>query len=194
MLGHVSERRLHKESFTFLVFGHAFEHFGHVIHGIEDLLGHENGLFAESGQRHGVAGAGVDLDDLLPQLIFHLEEDAGVKDGIADIIDDDAGDFRSQPDKDVLEEIVREGAFLAGALQSHAEGLADRLIDRDDEGLFLGTEEDNAPVGGGKDALDGDRDDFVVHKISLVGEGVRGQVYQVEIVPARACQSSRRIA
>ena len=65
--------------------------------------------------------------------------------------------------EDVADEIVGEGTVFFDALHRHRDGVADGMVDVDDEVFVVVAEEDGAAVGGGHHAFDGDFDDIVLH-------------------------------
>jgi len=102
-------------------------------------------------------------DDLVPELVLHVENDAGEKGAVADIVDDDALDGDVEPQEDAADQVVGQGALLLDAVQGHGNRVADAVIDIDHEGLVLIAEKDGAAIRGRHDPLDGDFNDLVLH-------------------------------
>lgn len=138
---------------------HAAEDFGHVFDAGPNFVGDvDRGLLLDS-DGDAVAGAGVDLEDLfLGDLVLGGEDEAGVVDAVAKVINDHAVNVGTEGEEDIGEEIVGLRAFFRRALLEHSDGGTNGLIDVNDEDLVLVTDEHGRAPTGGKHDLNFDLD------------------------------------
>lgn len=156
------DRKVRKK-ILLLLFQDAFEDLGHIVDLIEDGFADENGLFLLQGENHGIAGAGIDFDELDPEFVFLPEDNAGEEGAVVEVVDDDALEVYSETAKDVTDEVVGEGAFPLLLVNGHGNGVSDPLVDIDDKSLVLRSKENGTAVSGGHDTFDRSFDDVVIH-------------------------------
>ena len=152
-----------------LLLEHAFEDFGHVLDGGENMAGDEDGLLLLEGEHERVAGAGIDFDDLPAELVLHEENDAGEEGAVVDFVDDDAFKGDAEAEEDVADQVVGERPVLLHAVHCHRDGVTHGVVDVDDEVLLVVAEKDGAAVGGGHHTFDGDFDDILLHGAKFAG-------------------------
>ena len=132
------------------------EHLGHVIDGVENLVRNVDGPFVLDRDDQGIAGPGIDFDDLLAQFVFHGDDHAGEELVPIDVVDDDPVQFRIQTHEKVGDEVVGEGAVFLHSVDGQGKRVAHVRVDIDDERLELGSQEYRHAGTGRHQALDGD--------------------------------------
>lgn len=90
------------------------------------------------GDGQAIAGAGINLDDLLlSDFVIHMDNEASVEDPIVKIVDDNAVYFRSETLKDTTNQVVSLRAFPRDFLHRHGDGRPHSGIYVDDKDLVI---------------------------------------------------------
>lgn len=113
--------------------------FSHVVDRIEDLICGVNRFSGREGKNDRVAGAGIDLDDFVAQLIFHREDEAGVEGAALDIGDDDALHLGPKSVEHGKHEVMGKRAFGLFLAEGALNRLANSGVDVDDESFDVVT-------------------------------------------------------
>jgi hypothetical protein len=145
------------------VLADAFEIFSHVLDLLKQGIGNIDGSFLGGGQGQAIAGAGVNFDDLAPQLILLLQNQAGEVGRVFQLRDDDPLDGHVQPLENIVDQIVRERAFLDGPLEKHADDRAHAMFDLNDKDLAGIADEDGAAGVGWQDSTNLHWQNVVLH-------------------------------
>src|SRR6202142_3042107 len=156
------------------------EGLGAVLLGVEYRARHVDRALVLEGEDDRVAGPGVYLDDLRPQLVLHGEENPRKEGLLPGVVDHDPLEARPQAEQDAAYEVVRQGPVPLDAVERHLDRVPDEVVHVDHERLLVVAQEHGAAVGGGHHSLDGGGDYVVLHwLVSLAAN-------PTNLTPARA--------
>ena len=145
-----------------------FENLGHVLHVLQNLVSHVNGLLHLQGQNDRVTWSGIEFNDLLAQFVLHPKNDPGEESSLVNVVDKDSLYRGFQAFQYQSDQVMSKRPLLLDLIHRHVDCVSNRWVDIDHKSLVVITQKDCTTVGSGHYALYGDLGRVIIHLVIIL--------------------------
>ena len=130
-------------------------------------MGYVNGLLHLQGQNDRVTWPGIKLNDFLPQLVLHAQDNPRKESSLVNVVDQDPFYGRFQSLQDQTDQVVSQRSFLLNLIHRHVDCVPYGRVHLDDESLFVIAQKDRATVGSRHHSLYRDFGRVIIHLVII---------------------------